>query len=32
MRRGGKVIVGIEVPLKKSKIFGLEGSYGYGRK
>jgi len=27
---GGKVIVGVEVPLKKSKIFGLEGSYGIG--
>ena len=27
---GGKVIAGIEVRLKKSKIFGLEGSYGYG--
>jgi hypothetical protein len=27
---GGKVIVGIEVPLKKSKIFSFEGSYGIG--
>lgn len=27
---GGKVIVGIETPLKKSKIFGFEGSYGFG--
>jgi hypothetical protein len=27
---GGKVTVGIEMPLKKSKIFGFEGSYGIG--
>jgi hypothetical protein len=29
---GGKVIVGVDVPLKKSKIFGLEASYGFGDK
>lgn len=28
---GGKGILGVEVPLKKSKVFGLEGSYGYGQ-
>jgi hypothetical protein len=28
---GGKVIVGVEAPLLKSKIFGIEGSYGFGR-
>ena len=28
--RGGKVIVGVETPVKKSKTFGLEGSYGIG--
>jgi hypothetical protein len=28
---GGKGILGVEVPWKKSKIFGLEGSYGYGQ-
>jgi hypothetical protein len=27
---GAKGIVGVEVPLKKSKVFGLEGSYGIG--
>ena len=28
---GGRGIVGVEVPLKKSKIFGFEGSYGFGQ-
>jgi hypothetical protein len=28
---GGRGTLGLEVPLKKSKIFGLEGSYGYGQ-
>jgi len=28
---GGKGTLGLEVPLKKSKIFGLEGSVGFGR-
>jgi hypothetical protein len=28
---GGVGTVGVEVPLKKSKIFGLEGSYGFGQ-
>jgi hypothetical protein len=28
---GGKGTVGVEVPLKKSKVFGLELSYGYGQ-
>ena len=28
---GGKGIMGVEVPLKKSKMFGLEGSYGFGQ-
>ncbi len=28
---GYRGIGGIEVPLKKSKIFGLEGSFGYGQ-
>jgi opacity protein-like surface antigen len=28
---GGIGTVGIEVPLKKSKVFGLEGSYGFGQ-
>jgi len=27
---GAKVTVGIEMPLKKSKIFGFEGTYGIG--
>jgi len=28
---GGKAIVGVEAPLRKSKVFGVEGSVGYGR-
>jgi hypothetical protein len=28
---GGIGTVGVEVPLKKSKVFGLEGSYGFGQ-
>jgi hypothetical protein len=28
---GGRGILGVEVPWKKSKIFGLEGSYGFGQ-
>jgi hypothetical protein len=28
---GGRGIVGVEVPLKKSKTFGLELSYGFGQ-
>jgi hypothetical protein len=28
---GGKGIAGIEMPLKKSKTFGIEGSYGFGQ-
>jgi hypothetical protein len=28
---GGMGTVGVEVPLKRSKVFGLEGSYGFGQ-
>jgi hypothetical protein len=28
---GGIGTVGVELPLKKSKVFGLEGSYGFGQ-